>query len=71
MRIDPVPTERERVVLNRVPTGIAIWTGIVACSEVVLWWMVDAAMSALHPNGILASRVTFFRNTGFAEVFWV
>jgi hypothetical protein len=33
--------------------------------------MVGAASSALHPNGIIATRVTLFSNNGFAEVFWV
>jgi len=33
--------------------------------------MADAAMSALHTNGILASHVSFFLNNVISEVFWV
>jgi hypothetical protein len=33
--------------------------------------MADAAMSALHTNGILASRVSFFLNNVNFGFFWV
>jgi hypothetical protein len=35
------------------------------------WWAVGADNSALHPNAMIATCVTFFSDNGFADVFWV
>jgi hypothetical protein len=40
-------------------------------SEVFFGWTVGAVLPALHLNGILAIRVTFVRNNGFAVVLCV